>query len=76
MFQSNTLLLPLPISNQPNHNITQKNNTIPPYFKPFLTINITPLYISLNTLLLPLPISKQPNHNIINIPNNKLNPTI
>jgi hypothetical protein len=47
MFQSHTLLLPLPILNQPNQNITQKNNHAKSYFKPFLLININPLYVSI-----------------------------
>jgi hypothetical protein len=55
MFQSNTLLLPLPISNQANHNIIQINNkTKFLYFKPFLTINITTPYISIADTIITL----------------------
>jgi hypothetical protein len=59
MIHSHILLSPLPISKHQIYNIKKKNNkTTSSYFKAFLTINITPLYVSLT-------------HTIINLTNFK-----
>jgi hypothetical protein len=51
MIRLQTLLLPLPISNQPKQNMTQKINiTKTSYLKAFIKINITPPYVSLTLL--------------------------
>jgi hypothetical protein len=53
--QSHTLLLPLPISNQPKQIITNNSGKKSSSFKALLKIYITTLYFSL-TFLLSLPI--------------------
>jgi hypothetical protein len=65
MFNTQTPLLTLTISNQPNHNITHTNKkTIFPYFKPFIIITTIQLYVSLTNTIITFAISKQSNHNI------------